>query len=131
MSWIIGFRKKEKEKDFYEEQIDYLKDRINREHYGSDDYEKDMEYLEYLQEQNRLVKNDRKKFDWKTFGTVTIAGIGVLANTLLTIRGQNLTKATAELAYTKDEDMMLCNNKLWNLRKDYPTKVDSSKTNII
>ena len=105
--------------------------RSNRENYGSDDYEKDMEYLEYLQEQNRLVKNDRKKFDWKTFGTVTIAGIGLVFNTWLTIRGQNLTKATAELAYTKDEDMMLCNNKLWNLRKDYPTKVDSSKTNII
>ena len=97
MAWIIGFHKKEKEKDFYEEQIDYLKDKINHEYYGSDDYEKDMEYLEYLQEQNRLVKNDRKKFDWKTFGTVTIAGIGLVFNTWLTIRGQNLTKATAEL----------------------------------
>lgn len=131
MAWIIGFRKKEKEKDFYEEQIDYLKYRINREYYGSDDYKKDMVYLEYLEKQNRLAKEDKKKFDWKTFGTVAIAGIGVLANTLLTIRGQNLTKATAELAYTKDEEMALCNNKLWNLRKDYPTKVDSSKTNII
>ena len=131
MAWIIGFRKKEKEKDFYEEQIDYLKECIKSDELLSDEYKEDMKYLEYLQEQNRLVKNDRKKFDWKTFGTVTIAGIGVLANTLLTIRGQNLTKATAELAYTKDEDMILCNNKLWNLRKDYPTKVDSSKTNII
>ena len=45
MAWIIGFHKKEKEKDFYEEQIDYLKDKINHEYYGSDDYEKDMEYL--------------------------------------------------------------------------------------
>ena len=131
MDWIIGFRKKEKEKDFYEEQIDTLKKKIKSEEYGSDDYEKDMEYLEYLQEQNRLVKKEKKKFDWKTFGTVTVAGLGVFLNTWISIRGQNLTKATAELAYTKDEDMVLCNNKLWNLRKDYPTKVDSSKTNII
>ena len=131
MDWVIGFRKKEKEKNFYEEQIDILKERIKNEEFRSDDYKQDMVYLEYLEKQNRLAKEDKKKFDWKTFGTVGIAGLGIVLNTLLTIRGQNLTKATAELAYTKDEDMALCNNKLWNLRKDYPTKVDSSKTNII
>lgn len=120
----INFSKKE---DFYEEQIDTLKAKIKSEEYGSEVYKNDMKYLEYLQEESRKTKNDKKNIDWKGILGIVIAGGGLIVNTMLTIRGQNLTKATAELAYTKDEEMSLCNNKLWNLRKDYPNKVDSSK----
>ena len=124
---MIGINFSKKKEDFYEEQIDTLKAKIKSEEYGSDDYKKDMKYLEYLQEESRKTKNDKKNIDWKGILGIVIAGGGLIVNTILTIRGQNLTKATAELAYTKDEEMSLCNNKLWNLRKDYPNKVDSSK----
>lgn len=130
----MNFRLKKVDYDklsFYEKRIHEMEQRIEAEEYGTEDYDRDMANLQYLREQNRLVKNE-KKIDWGRYIGVGIAGVGIVVNALIALRGQNLTKATAELAYTNDENMVLNNKTIWNLRKDYQTtNVDVNKIKII
>lgn len=103
---------------FYEEQIDALIERIKTEEYGSEEYTHDMENLEYLlnQHEKTSLRGILKDVDWKAVG---IIGIGLL-DAVLIVRGQNLERDTAKLAWLKNQDMELCDNMVYNSKRNYP-----------
>lgn len=58
---------------------------------------------------------DRKKLDIKSLMAIIlgVAGVGT------TIAGEVLQFETAKMAYASDEEMKLCNGKVWQLKNGY------------
>lgn len=107
-------------KDFYTKQIEMLQKKIEWEDYGSEEYARDMTNLSNLMAEK---KANSKSINWLGVGGLLVS-IGSLA---VAVRGQELTKRTAELAYMSDEDMKLCNGRIWKLKDDFQKNLPKVK----
>ena len=97
-------------KDWYKKEIEEVQGKLSKEPYGTDDYKAYLAQLRELLDLQEKAKAQKVKIDWKSIGTL-IVGAGSL---LVAIRGQNMSRDVAKLAYTSEEEMKLCNNRVWN-----------------
>lgn len=105
-------------KNLYKEELLKCRERIAKETMGSPEYEKDLKLYDHLYEQYMKTRW-KLNIDWKSVAAIA----GVVVGGAIAVRGQNLQAETAKLAYIKDDEMALCNNKVWNLQNKYQMKI--------
>jgi hypothetical protein len=106
-----------KEEDFYHRQLRIWEKKAEEADIGSTDYDDAMSNIatihRYIKEQKEGEKIDTSVLDVavKAAGTVVTLGLGV-ANIVMFGK-------TAKLAYKKESDMEVSNQKVWNLKDKF------------
>lgn len=99
-------------KQFYDEQIDRLKERIGTLEVGSEEWCAAMQNLQTLENQKKFLGHHVEAKDV----IQAITGIGGLVMSGI---GIAMTYETAKMAYVSDEQMKLKNGDVWRIQTDY------------
>ena len=109
MIWISPFGPK---KDFYQEQIERLKEKVESLEVGSEEWCAAMQNLQTLENQKKSLEHHVEAKDV----IQAITGIGGL---FLSAVGIATTWETAKMAYVSDEEMKLKKGEVWRIKDDY------------
>lgn len=103
-----------KEPDFYDEQIQRLKEEVCLMEVNSDEWIAGMQNIATLENQK---KNQEHRIEAKDV-IQAVTGIGGL---FVSVLGIAATWETAKMAYVSDEQMKMKNGDVWRISSDYKT----------
>lgn len=110
-------------KPFIDEQIDYVEAHIRRCKFGT------IEYGRWLDIREKLIKQkkaEQKQIPWKDVADVGLRVVEIGGNFVLIWAGYKLYKDTARMSYGFDEEMRLCNGRVFNMKDNF-TKLAPKK----
>ena len=88
---------------------------------GTPEYAECLEHIEWLKDQMRKDNKPKRKINWEGIAAVLgviVTGAGVAVQVRgqnIQMRGQDIQMDMARAAWENDKEMLLCNNKLWNM----------------